>query len=130
MAFTADMTTDIGKVRLLLSDLDSTKPIFPDDAQIQAFLDMELGSVRLAGALAYEVIAGNRALTMQVIQLLDLKMDGASLARSLKEIAKQWRDSAQDEWCGFALAEQVDNSDFAWREHYLKLIVAQYAGSN
>lgn len=129
MAFTTDVTTDIGKVRLLITDLDSTKPIFPDDAQIQAMLDMEIGEPRLAGALALEIIAGNRALTMQVVQLLDLKMDGKSTADALRATAKQWRDSVADSWEGIMFAEQVDNSDFAWREHLRKLLYQQYAGS-
>jgi hypothetical protein len=130
MAFTVDTTTDIGKVRLLLSDLDQTKPIYPDDAQIQAFLDMEQGSVRLAAALALEAIAANRVLTLQVIQLLDLKLDGASVAKAFLQAAKQWRDAANDDWAGLDFAQTVDNSDFAWREHYLKLVVSQYAGSS
>jgi hypothetical protein len=130
MAFTVDTTTDIGKVRLLLSDLDQTKPIYPEDAQIQAFLDMEQGSVRLAAALALEAIAANRVLTLQVIQLLDLKLDGASVAKAFLQAAKQWRDAANDDWAGLDFAQTVDNSDFAWREHYLKLVVSQYAGSS
>jgi hypothetical protein len=126
MAFTIDPTTDIGKVRLLITDLDSTRPIFPDDAQIQAFLDLESGTAQLAAALALEVIAANRALTMQVVQLLDLKMDGATTAESLRETAKQWRDNSDDDWAGFEIADQVDMSDFAYREKLRKLLEQQY----
>lgn len=129
MSFTVDPTTDIGKVRLLLSDMDSTKPIFPDDSMIQAFLDMELGEILLAAARAMEVIAGNRALTLQVVQLLDLKMDGASVCKALLAVAKQWRDTAQNDWAGFAIAEVTDDTDFAWREHMMKLLMQQYSGA-
>jgi hypothetical protein len=128
MAFTTDLNTDVGKVRLLLSDLDSTKPIFPDDSQIQVFLDIELGDYKQAAALGLETIAGNRALTMQVVQLLDLKMDGKSTAESLLKVAKQHRDNSNLDWAGFDIAEQVDNSTFQWREKYLKLVIQQAAG--
>lgn len=125
MAFTIDLNTDVGKVRLLLFDMDSTKPIFPDDLQIQAFLTMELNDVKQSAALAMETIAGNRVLTLQVVQLLDLKTDGLSTARGLLETAKRLRDSSNNDWEGFDFAEVTDNSLFALREKYFKLLMAQ-----
>jgi hypothetical protein len=125
MAFTTDVTTDIGKVRLLLFDLDVTKPIFPDDSMIQAFLNMELGDVKQGAALGLETIAGNRLLTLQVIQLLDLKTDGVSMAKGLLEQAKRLRDFSNNDWAGFDVAEVTDNSLFALREKYYKLLMAQ-----
>ncbi len=128
MPFTADMTTDIGKVRLLLTDIDPTKPIFTDDSFIQVMLDLELGDIKQAAALGLETIAGNRALTLQVIQLLDLRMDGTSTAKGLLAVAKQMRDTSNNDWAGFAIAQQVDNSDFSFREHYLKLLIQSAGG--
>lgn len=123
MAFTTDTTTDIGKVRLLLMDMDVSAPIFPDDAQIQAFLDIET-SVKSAAALAMETIAGNRVTTLQVIQLLDLKTDGYSVAKGLLATAKQLRDTDDSEgWAGFDIAEVTDNSMFVLREKYWKLLL-------
>lgn len=129
MAFTADPSTNIGKVRLLVCDLDVAKPVFPDDNQILAFLDLEQDDVRCAGALALETIAGNRQLTMLVVQILDLKLDGFSVAKGLLATAKQWRDAAElsdtTGWAGFDIAEVVDNSQFAWREKYWKMLLQQ-----
>lgn len=123
MAFTTDTTTDIGKVRLLLMDMDVSAPIFPDDAQIQAFLAIET-SVKSAAALAMETIAGNRVTTLQVIQLLDLKTDGYSVAKGLLATAKQLRDTDDSEgWAGFDIAEVTDNSMFVLREKYWKLLL-------
>lgn len=121
MAFTTDTTTDIGKVRLFISDLDSTKPVYPDDSMIQAFLDEELGDVKGAAALALECIAGSMAMTLKVMTLLDLKTDGRSVAESLLKVAQRLRDNDVD-WCGFDIAQVVDNSMFSRREYLLKLI--------
>ena len=122
MAFTADLTTDIGKVRLLLMDMDSSRPIFPDDAQIQTFLDLE-GDVRNAAALAMESIAGNRVMVMQVVQLLDLKVDGLSVAKGLLLAAERLRATSDSDWDGFDVAEVTDNSDFAYRESLWKQLL-------
>lgn len=125
MAFSTDLTTDIGKVRLLLMDLDSSRPIFTQDTQIQAFLDMEL-SVKSAAALAMETLAGNRVLVLQMIQLLDLKTDGLSVCKGLLATAQQLRDTDDsDGWAGFDIAEVTDDSIFVLREKYWKMIVAQ-----
>lgn len=125
MAFTTDMTTDIGKVRLLLMDLDSTAPIYPLDTQIQAFLDLEM-SVKSAAALAMETLAGNRALVLQVITILDLKTDGFSVCKGLLASAKQLRDTDDSGgWAGFDIAEVTDDSIFVLREKYWKMVVAQ-----
>jgi hypothetical protein len=129
--FTTSQTTDIGKVRLLITDLDSTNPIFPDDEQIQTFLDLENDVIKLAAALAYETIAGNRALTMQVIQLLDLKMDGRQTAEAMLKLAKQWRDDVADaddaDWAGFDIAQVVGDSVFAYRDYMARLLEAEAA---
>jgi hypothetical protein len=129
MPFTADVTTDVGKVRLLIQDMDEDNPIFPDDAQIEAFLEIEGDTVKLAAALALESIAGNRALVLQVITLLDLRTDGQKVAQALLDTAKRWRetfDSGED-WAGFDIAQMVDNSDFVRREYLTKLYEAEGA---
>ena len=56
MAFTYDLTTDIGKVRLLISDTDATSFHFTD-AEIQVFLDMASDSILIAAAFALEAWA-------------------------------------------------------------------------
>ncbi|KKL78369.1 hypothetical protein LCGC14_2025560 [marine sediment metagenome] len=53
MAFTYDITTNRGKVRLLISDTDSTDYQFEDD-EIDAFLTMASGSLLLAASYALE----------------------------------------------------------------------------
>ncbi len=54
MAHTYDLTTDIGKVRLLIGDTDitpTTDAQFTDE-EIQVFLDTHSGNINLASAMA------------------------------------------------------------------------------
>lgn len=121
--FTTDLSTDVGKVRLLLQDLDPSKPVFPSDDMIQSFLDLELGDVKQAAALGLETIAGNRALVLQVMQILDLKTDGQKTAQGLLAVAERLRETSNLDWAGFDIAQVVDDSDFDYREFMLKAII-------
>ena len=124
MAFTAVLTTDIGKVRQFIFDTDQATAIFPDDQMIQNFLDVGFGDVKLAAAFALETIAGNRAMTLQVMQILDLKTDGRATAQGLLDTADRFRKTAGDDWSGLEIAEIVDNSEFVYEEYMRKLLEA------
>jgi hypothetical protein len=87
-----DVTTPLGRVRLLINDTTSA-PVFAD-ADIAAFLEMEDGHVKRAGALACEVIAGDEALTSKAIRTQDLATDGPKTAEILLKQAQRWRDQA------------------------------------
>lgn len=116
MAFTYDVSTDRGKVRLLITDVQEANPLF-QDAEIDAFLTLNT-SVRLAAAAALEVIAASEVLVLKKIVNLDLETDGPAVARELRELAKQLR--AQEENTGaFDIAEQI-HDDFTLREYWLK----------
>jgi hypothetical protein len=116
MAFTYDVSTDRGKVRLLITDVQEANPLF-QDAEIDAFLTLNT-SVRLAAAAALEVIAASEVLVLKKIVNLDLETDGPAVARELRELAKQLR--AQDSSIGaFDVAEQI-HDDFTLREYWLK----------
>lgn len=58
MAATYDLTTNIGKVRMLISDTDITAAHFTDE-EITAFLTMASNSVKLAAAYALEAWAAS-----------------------------------------------------------------------
>jgi hypothetical protein len=81
-----DFTTDIGKVRLLLNDVDEATSVF-EDAEIQAFLDLEGGSVKLAAAQAIDTNATNEALASKVIKDHQLSTDGAKVADAMRKHA-------------------------------------------
>ena len=94
MPFTYDPTTDIGMVRLLITDTDPARPIFSDDSAITAFLTLNDSDVRLAAAQALDVMATNEAMVLKVIRNMDLQTDGARVADSLRVHASVLRQQA------------------------------------
>jgi hypothetical protein len=85
--------SDVSNVRLLISDTSpaSSGQIFTD-AEIQAFLDLEDGGVKLAAAQALDAIASNEAMVSKRIKTLDLQTDGPAVAKSLREHASALRE--------------------------------------
>lgn len=91
-----DPTTEAGRVRLLISDVDDASPVFTDD-EIAAFLDLAGSSVLRAAALAAEAIAGNETLLLKHIRSRGLELDGPAVGRELRQLAKQWREAAAED---------------------------------
>lgn len=87
--------TDVGRVRLLLGDIDEDGVagglIFTDD-QLRAFLSMEGDNVKLAAAQAIEVNATDQALASKVLKAQDFSTDGAKVAMAMLAQAKSLRD--------------------------------------
>ena len=90
-----DYTTDRGRVRLLLNDIDSAAEVFTDD-ELDAFLDME-GSVKLAAAQAIDTNATNLVLASRVLRTQDLSTDGAKVADAMRKHAETLRAQAERE---------------------------------
>ena len=109
MANTYDVTTDAGKIRLLLSDV--AEPWVFNDDEIDAFLALE-GSVKLAAAQAIDVNATNEVLASKVLRTQDLSTDGAKLADAMRRHAASLREQAADEDEGYF--ELVDGSCYSW----------------
>lgn len=84
-----DYSTDVGKVRLLISDADEDNFILTAD-QINGFLAIESG-IKKAAAAALDSIATSEALIGKVIRTQDLQTDGAKLADSLRKRAETLR---------------------------------------
>ena len=124
MAFTFDISTDLGKVRLLIPDRVEDTPIFEDD-EILALLSIEDG-VKRTTALALETIASDNAMTLKVIRLLDLSTDGAKTSDAILKRAQLLRDQAEiadeSDDGGFDIAEMV-NDDFSYREKVVKELI-------
>jgi len=116
MAFSFNLATDAGKVRLLIPDRTETGHLFEDD-EIDAFLAMEGAVVKRAAALALETAASDQALVLKAIKLLDLQTDGPKVAASLLARAATLRAQAdqEDDDPGFDIAEWTP-TDFAARE--------------
>jgi hypothetical protein len=88
-----DFTTDTGKVRLLLNDVDEAALVF-SDGEIAAFLALEGGNVKRATAQAIDTNADNEALASKVLSDHQLKTDGAAVANALRARAKTLREQA------------------------------------
>jgi hypothetical protein len=96
MAFTYDVTTERGKVRLLLNDVDEPTAVFDDD-EIDAFLALEGDNVKRAAAQAIDTNADDQALASKVLRTQDVTTDGAKLADSLRKRAAALRAQADEE---------------------------------
>jgi len=110
VSFTYDLATDLGVVRLILTDVSAATPLF-QDAEITAFLTMESGDLKLAAAQALDTIATNEALVYKAIRILDLSTDGSKTAASLMARAQKLRDQVKEDE---AAAEA--GTDFDWAE--------------
>lgn len=116
MAFTYDLATTVGQVRLLIPDRVDSGHVF-EDAEITAFLMLEGNNARLGAALALETIASDQTMVLKVMRLLDLQTDGARVADALLKRAAELRRQAgiEDATGAFGYAEWVLNS-FSERE--------------
>jgi hypothetical protein len=92
MPDTYDLSTDIGKVRLLIPDRNYLDPVFTD-AEIDQFLSIEGANVKLAAALALEVAAADDAKTFKIMKTGQDSVDGVRGAELLMRRAKQFRES-------------------------------------
>lgn len=97
MAFTYDITTDRGKVRLLCTDTDvagGAPAQYFQDAEIDYFLTAMSSNILRAAALALYTIAAQEILLMKRIRLLDLHTDGPAEAAELRALADTYQEKA------------------------------------
>lgn len=88
------MSTSVRRVRLLIADTDPANRLFRVD-EIQDFIDLEGGTVKLAAATALETIARSEVLISKVIKTQDLETDGAKVAAELRASAAALRLQVQ-----------------------------------
>jgi hypothetical protein len=93
---TIDFNTDLGKVRLLLNDVDESNQVFTDP-EITAFLSLEGDNVKRAAAQAIDTNADNEALASKVLRTQDVQTDGAKVADALRKRAAALRAQADRE---------------------------------
>ena len=99
-----DLSSDIGKIRVLLGDTDAENissdigeyKFFSDD-ELDAFLDMYGGNVKLATARCMETIAGSQVLLLKSWSSDDLSVNGDRITDALRRVAAQLRAEALDE---------------------------------
>ena len=118
--FTYDITTDAGKVRLLIPDATSgAGNYFFEDDEIAYLLTAEGSNIKRATALGLETMASDEAYVQKVVKLMDLTTNGAETAAALLSRAALLRKQADEEDAAttaeFDIAEMVVN-DFSYRE--------------
>ena len=121
MAFTNDVTTDVGKMRLIIMDRDSQNPIFQDE-DLTAFFNI-MGDILRGSAMALRAIAANQVYVLKYIKLLQLVTDGPKVGAELRLEADALDERANfvDATTAgmFGWAEFVDD-EFAARERIWK----------
>jgi hypothetical protein len=109
VTLTYDPVTDVGRMRRTIPDKDLTAAVWTDE-ELASFLADE-GDWRRGAALALETMAADTAYTGSVVQVGDLRVDGASAARAMLQRAKALREQADDSEASegglFDIAEQV-----------------------
>lgn len=93
MSYSADPTTDIGKLRLLCTDRRADNVIFQDE-DYTALLTLEGNNLKRTAALALETIATDQVLVLKVMTTLGLSTNGQAVANALLARAKVLRDTA------------------------------------
>lgn len=93
MAFTTDVSTLIGKVRLYIQDQTEATALFTDD-EIQVFLTAEGDDVLCAAARALDTVAASTALTAKMIKIGNYASDTRNAAKELREQADTYRAMA------------------------------------
>jgi len=96
VSFTYDVTTDVGKVRLLAADTDRETRDFEDE-EIEFALE-ECDGVRRAAAMLLVALASNRA-------RLAVRVGRGSVSEDLTQVAKELREQAS------ALIAQASDAD-------------------
>lgn len=114
--YTPDDPTDITTMRLLLNDVDEDTAVFSDE-ELQLFLVMEGGAVKLAAAQAIDTNADNETLASKVLRTQDLTTDGAKLAQVLHGRAEQLRNQHYNELEDGGAFEIVEYCDGGRPEH-------------
>ena len=118
MTFTYDPTTDRGKIRLLIGDVDTVtadNQLF-SDAEIDAFLSFENSIVRLAAAQALETMASTEAMVLKVITRGDIATNGAAVSTALLARADKLRsqyEAGSGDYSGMVDWAEMPNDQFS-----------------
>ncbi len=94
MAFTYDITTDRGRVRLLISDTDGTDYQFEDD-EIDFFLTLGSSSVLMAASYALEAWSASITDSLKSEKIGDYSYSKDEAGKKM-ELAKKYKTEATE----------------------------------
>jgi len=113
MAFTYDLSTNVGKVRNLIGDAVDSGHLL-EDADITSFLAMTTSDLYMTAYHCLMRIANSQALLAKMKQAGDYKEDLRSVAKELRENAKMFKEMSEN-IPAEAQAEHFRN-DFSYRD--------------
>ncbi|WP_066298842.1 hypothetical protein [Arthrobacter luteolus] len=91
-----DFTSDLGRVRLRIADLDEAAFLLTDE-HLRGYLDLNDQNVLRASADALDAIATSEVLVSKKIRTQDLSTDGPAVAIELRKQATELRARAAAE---------------------------------
>lgn len=108
MTYTYDLSTDVGKVRLLARDNVEADAVFTDE-DLEAYLEMEGDNVKKAAAQALDDIATSETQLLEITSKMGVSSSPASIANDLRNRAAELRRQAAE-------AEEIefDFAEGAW----------------
>ena len=86
MAFTYDLDTSIGRLRLLLQDTDEDNLIFTDE-EIQFFLSQNSSDLNMAASMGWLTIAGDKSRQAKIKR-------AGNYSHNLRQISQECRRQA------------------------------------
>ena len=99
-----DLTSDLGRIRLLTADLNEGALLLTDE-HLRGYLDLNEGNVYRAAADALDAMATSDVLLSRKIRTQDLSTDGPAVAADLRKQAAVLRARA-------AAAEEAEADGF------------------
>jgi hypothetical protein len=119
-----NLTTDVGKVRLLIPDRDVADPAFSDE-EIDVFLTEE-GSIRAATALALEIAAVDDVRRFKITKTGQDSVDGVRGSELLLKRAALLRSTSDDllvDYAGHVGYTEMGIGVFGARERFWNEVV-------
>lgn len=91
-----DYSSPVGKIRLLIADLDPDAPLLADDV-LEGYLSLNGENLYRAAADALDAMATSEVLISRKIRTQDLSTDGPAVATALRQQAASLRAKADAE---------------------------------
>lgn len=95
MAFTYNLSTNVGKVRNLVHDVTESTAIFSDD-EITSILNLHDGDIFMAASTACLKIAMSKALTAKMRRAGDYWEDDREVMKHYREMSKVYREASEN----------------------------------
>lgn len=94
MAFTYNLSNNIGKIRNLIGDVLEASALLTDE-EITSFLSMQANDLYMTAALCLRRIAANKVLVARVRKSGDFMEDTRDIVKNMMSVAKTYEDMSK-----------------------------------